>query len=170
MNLSSAIVDSVVTAAELYQVASVALTATTSANLFHAIRLRKVEIWGSPDPAVGGETTCKIEWSTNASTNLFSGPGTSVSDTVMGTGKYCHVRSRPPANQLADFWLNGASGGALDIFEFTIPERGILDITIDGVLNYAEPTIAGPAVVGATPGTLFIRPVGGLTPVNPLNT
>lgn len=170
MNLSSAIVSSVVTAAELYQILIVATTATTSAHLFHAVRLRKVEIWGSPDPAVGQETTCKIEWATNSSTNLFSGVGNSVSDTVMGTGKYCHVRSRPAPNELCGFWLNGASGGALDIFEFTIPERGILDITIDGVLNYAEPAIVGPVLVAATVGTLIIRPIGGLTPVDPLNT
>jgi hypothetical protein len=170
-NATLAVVDDVVSALELYRALVVALTSTTSANLFAAVRLRKVELWGSPDPATGIPATCKIEWSTNAGgTGLNSGPSTAISDTVMGTGKYCHVRSVPPANCLAGFWLNGAIGTSFDLFEFSIPVNGIMDITIDAVLNYAEPAIAGPALVGATAGTLYIRDLAGMTPVDPLNS
>ena len=161
--------DQVVTAQELYRVAVIALTATTSSNLFQSVRLVKAEIWGAPDPVVGGETTCKIEWSANASGNLFAGTGSSVSDTIIGTGNMCHVSSRPPAKSLASFVFSGASAGNVDVLEFTIPERGIMDITLDCTINYTEPAIAGPALSGATPGTIYIRPIGGLTPVDPLN-
>jgi hypothetical protein len=170
-NADLPIVDGVVTATDLYSILVCATSAVSSAVMFHAVRLRKVELWGSPDPATGLAATCKIEWSNNtvSANGLWSGSGTAVSDTVMGTGKYCHVRANPPEHSTAGFWLNSPSATTIDLFEISLPTNGIMDITIDAVLNYCDPADVGPALVGATTGKIYVRDLAGMNAVDPLN-
>jgi hypothetical protein len=54
--------------------------------------------------------------------------------------------------------------------EISLPTNGIMDITIDAVLNYCDPADLGPALTGATAGKLYIRDLAGMNSVDPLNS
>lgn len=138
---------------DLFDLFCMATSAIAAYQLYSAIRVRNIHIWG-PMPASLAPVTCSIEY---LSTGSFLGqPAKIRSDTSMGSTKAAYVTYKPPAKSLLENWVPAQTGTPL--ISLVFPANSVIDIELDLVLQNGEsPVAVGAAVAGATVGKIYVR-------------
>jgi len=133
----------------------VATTATVAADLFQAVKIRRVRIWGMP--AVGSSASVSVEYS--GVTAGIVGDQAIHTDTSMGV-QPAHVDARPTARCLcADYQVNSSNAA----FLITGPAGSVIDVEASFRSQYAVlNALAQNATVAATAGVQYLRGLDGL--------
>lgn len=155
-NGATAAVDVPVTRENLLNLVQIGASATTSARLFEAIRLRSVEMWTNPVALGSPPTTCSIEWLGENS------PSVVVSDISMGV-RPAHVRSLPPPASSNRWWSMSGSLESDDLFSLTLPANSIVDVIADCRVVEAENPTAGDGSTSLSAGKLYGGYLDGLS-------
>jgi len=137
-----------ITRKNLLNLVVVANSTTTTVRLFEAIRLKNVEVWGSPSALGSAPTTIQIEWLGENS------PSTVVSDTSMGV-RPAHVSSSPPPSSSNRWWSISAMSESDVLFNLTLPTECVVDVTTELRFVEQEAPTAGEAAVAATSGQVY---------------
>jgi hypothetical protein len=163
-----------VTATQLAGMLAVyALTATTSGFLTSQYRLDRVRVWSWP-PAAGSLTAVQLKWADSplaASVGIANPPiaaeGTSAS---LDTPAYAELV--PIRGSLADNWFGPAATSQM--LYITCALNSTIDFEFSFVVDDIGTPPAGPAIVGAAPGTIYHKSIttggGSITAINPLNS
>jgi hypothetical protein len=155
-----------ITRGNLLNLYETALTATTTTRLFAAVKLKRVEVWASPDTNAGSSTlTASVEWlGVNA-------PSTINADSSLGMARPLHVVSEPPIDASNRWWSLTGSNETEVLFKLVYPSYAVVDIIISARLFELETPVAGDAPAGATAGTLYENFLDGITSgmLTPLN-
>jgi hypothetical protein len=109
--------------------------ATTAFRMCESIRLKKVEVWSSPQTDTSGTqspVTVAVEFRAGSS-SLIGGRNVRVSDTVTSPAHVAHVKAVPRPEQFAAMWQSGTN--ETSIFQLTAPLESIVDLTLDMVLR-----------------------------------
>jgi hypothetical protein len=134
----------------------VATTAVAGTDLFQAVRIRAVRIWGMP--AVGGAASVSVEFA--GVTAGLVGDQAIRTNTSMGI-EPAFVDASPNSRSLASDYQLSSSAIA---FVVAGPSGSVIDVD----LSFRGPTFAGApvaaqnALVGATAGTQYLRGLDGL--------
>lgn len=145
-----------VTYANLLDTMLVATDATTGTNLFQAVKIRRVRVWGMP--AVGASGSVSVEFS--GTTAGLVGDQAIHTDTSMGV-QPAHVDARPSRRSLAaEYQINSASTA----FKLIVLAGSVVDVELSFRSQYAPGVNVGAtnALVGATAGVQYLRGLDGL--------
>jgi hypothetical protein len=132
------------------------LTATTAADLFEAVRVNSVELWGIA--ALGTPSTVTLVF--DGATLGAAGDQKTHTDTSMGV-EPAHVKARPdPMTQAGQFQFSGN----VSAFVLTVPAGAVIDVS----LSLRQPVLgvavaAQNVVVAGTAGTVAYRGLDGKT-------
>lgn len=130
----------------------VAVTTTTSGILARTIRVKDASIWFTATTA-GTPVEGVIDWNCNNAAGAVFSPGSSRSVYSTSVGEYSHLGSKPPKGSNQSFWHSGDdTTGAVTV---TLPAGGILDFTVDYVVNDSNAVLAGASLTGATVGLWY---------------
>ncbi len=141
-----------VTSDTLLNLYLVATAATTTARLFQAVKLKRVQVWAQP-PALGSAAvSVSLDWDSGTGVAAFGGSWT-VSDTTSGI-EPAYIDSRPPRQSVAAFWINNGQTTAT-LFTFSVPTGAIIDLQVSCVLIDTETPTAGQTTTGATVGRVY---------------
>lgn len=145
----------------------IATAATTSVHVAVAIRIRRVDIYFSAT-AAGTITEAIIDWDADTGVSVYS-PNSSTEATTASIADIKHLSCVPPANSQASMWQYVAT--AATSLKLSVPASAVVDITVDYVFNDSDSAIAGPALSGATLGTIYHKqPDTNLSVMGNLNT
>ncbi len=149
--------------ASLLNLLVVATSATTTVRLVEGIRLREVEMWSNPTALGSPPSSLQIEWTGE------NAPSVVISDTSMGV-RPAHVRSRPPARSSAQWWSMSGSQETDNLFQISVPQNSVIDLTVDLRFVEQESPTAGETPTGAALGHIYCDALDGvisgqLTPV-----
>lgn len=133
----------------------IALTASTSAHIARAIRIRRIQVWFLAT-AVGTHTEGILDWDADVAQDIYS-PETSQSVSTMSTAGYAHLSVVPPKNANQNMWHLASS--ADDVITMSLPAGALIEITVDYVMNDSEANLTGPAVSGATVGLMYHKQI-----------
>jgi len=139
-----------------------ALTATTSQQISPLTRLRRIRMW-APVTTAGTPVTCSLTW-VNMSED-FQTPPRTFSDTSVSFDRPAHLSCRPPTGGLSSKWHDSSLTDNLVLID--CPQGTTIDFEIDWLLMdnaQAHGAIAGPVLVGATPGQIYHHPISVLVP------
>jgi len=141
--------------ANLLNLLVVAVTSSTTARLFEAVRLKCVEMWCNP-PALGQQpTTCTLEWFGN------NAPSTTRSDSTMGiTPSY--LKCKPPANSSNRWWCITGGDEAEELFAIGFSPNAIVQVTLECRMVESEAPVSGEVPSGATPGAIYCDYLDGI--------
>ena len=143
-----------------------ATAATTSAHLARSMRMKKIKIYFNAT-AVGTYTEAIVDWASNGTLDIYS-PNSSVEKATMSSADMCVLVARPPAGSYASMWLQPDVTTAL--LTLTLPAGAIVDYTLQYVLNDSDALLVGPAIIGATLGTIYHSTIGNSTVSGALNS
>jgi hypothetical protein len=107
--------------------------ATTAYAVSYAMKLKRVQLWGSA-PSSGGVSTAAIDW---VATQQNSSPQKIVSDVSTSVDHVPYISTRPSPNTLGAFWYNYETSVVL--FRVTTSGQAIMVIDVDFVLNDGTP-------------------------------
>ena len=144
----------------------IAVTSTTSAHLARSMRLKKIKVYFNAT-AVGTYTEAIVDWASDGTMDIYS-PNSSVEKATMSSADMCVLVSKPPPGSYASMWLQSDVNTAL--VTLTIPAGAVVDITVDYVVNDSDAVLNGPAIIGATVGTIYHLTVSNLVASGALNT
>jgi hypothetical protein len=135
-----------------------AQTTTVGQAIYASSRLRRVEVWGVPNPT--GFTSVAIEWSGANTPNITQ---SSTGDNVQPP----YLSMRPPQNSLASFWINPAESGTTnqELFALSAPLGSICDVTVEHTVldNDNSETTYALTTVGATAGVIYFNELDSTT-------
>ena len=134
-----------------WTVGLIAVTSTTSAHLARSMRLKKIKVYFNAT-AVGTYTEAIVDWASDGNLDIYS-PNSSVEKATMSSADMCVLVARPPPGSYASMWLQSDVNTAM--YTLTVPSGSIIDITVEYVVNDSDAVLAGPAIVGATVGTIY---------------
>lgn len=152
-----------ITGSGLLNLMCVATSATTTARIFAAVKIKELEAWS---PIRISNTTTPfdpinlgLEWfgTTGSYTNSVKAFSESMG------AQSAHLRTRPPKKSSSEEWINQAGNfdNANTIFVVNMPEGGVLDVVFNYVLVDNESASAGPTSSGLTLGTVYYSPLDG---------
>ena len=146
----------------------VATSATSAYQLANAIRVRRVEIWGTASNTFAPVTvSCDFSGATAGS----FGPSRVYSDTSVGATRVAHVVAKPPRDSQAYQWQSSSSTATL--FRLVLPAGAVMDLHYSLTLRDSSGVAAVTgAVAGATTGQLYVRSLdstAGTAIINPLS-
>lgn len=146
-----------IAASDILQCMVMAATAILPYQLFSAVRLRRVKIWG-PVPSALTPVTVSVQFPADvgATATQLSGPSKIYSDTVIGSTKAAFVSCAPPSGSLSAMWQSSAQA-SVPLFILNGPVGSIVDISVDLVLQNGETPVQGAATIGATVGQIYCR-------------
>lgn len=129
-----------------------AASAVAGFQVFTSARIKYIELWAMP--AVGGvPQTVTVSYSgVGVGDNFIS------SDTSMGI-EPAHIKAKPRKLSLAALFF-GDSANVL--FALSTPANTVIDVGIEFVYQWTTATAATNALVGATPGAIYLRGLDGL--------
>jgi len=112
-----------ITRGGLLNLMGVGITATTSARIFGAVKLRSIRVWSPISQAFTPELIT-VEWTgLNAPSSLHS-------DSSQGL-RPAMVHTHPPPDSSADWWCITAQNEAEILMLITCPVATIIDVTVD---------------------------------------
>lgn len=154
--VTAAVLDQIITFTNLLDTMLVATTAVAGTDLFQAVRVRRVRLWGMP--AVGGAASVYLEYS--GTTAGLVGDQNVHTDTSMGV-QPAHVDARPGRSSLASEWQINSMNTA---FLLSCPAGSVVDVEASFRSQWAPGTntAAQAALVGATAGRQYLRGLDGL--------
>jgi hypothetical protein len=144
---------------------AVALTATTSASIISAFRIRSVEIWGPPAADLV-PVTVSCEFLNPLAQSGFGTRRFVHTDTSVGATRVAHVLAKPLPGTPCAAWQNVVTSASTTngaAFILNMPLNGILDIKLDLVLLNNDPPPTGPTGTAMVPGTLVYNSLDGGT-------
>jgi len=145
-----------VSSTDLLNLMVMAKTATTTARLIAAIKVRHVEVWGAMSSSLI-PVTASVEFTrtgdVGSKRDLFS-------DTSMGSNRPAYVSAKPSSKSAAGMWASTA-GTAAEIFRLSCPDNSIIDVHVTMTLFNVDDAVAGPGAAGATAGTVYYAPLSG---------
>jgi len=153
--VNSAVASASITFQNLLDTLVVGTSATTVADAFFAVKIRKVEMWA--DSVVGTSTTV---------TCVFAGTGTGFvgdqkvnTDSSMGI-QPAHVMSRPSPKSLASNYQVSSTQQALSL---TAPVGAVIDLELSFIQIFGGGGVAAQnASVATNAGALYQRGLDGL--------
>jgi len=106
------------------------VTATTGYRLFQAVRLKKVEIWGSLyDQSTPVSNVMRFQWIAGAN----GSPSAVISDAALGASGVSHILARPPKGSNAWNW-HSVSTSTVSVFNMLVGIGAIVELTFDYVV------------------------------------
>jgi hypothetical protein len=134
----------------------VATTAIVGFDLFQAVKIRRVRVWGMP--VIGAASSVSVEF--GGVTAGIVGDQIVHTDTSMGV-QPAHVDCRPSKKSLAsDYQVNSAAVA----FILSCPAGSVIDLELTFKSQFAPAfnNAAQNALVGATAGGQYLRGMDGL--------
>jgi hypothetical protein len=128
-------------------------TTTVPVDVFHTVKIRKVEAWVLP--TIGSAATLEVEFS--GVTAGSQGTNKIVTDTSMGI-QPAHVSAAPGRESLASKWQLSSTAVA---FALTCPSGSVIDVELSFKNNPGEVKAAQNVSVAATAGSLNFRGLDG---------
>lgn len=155
---SGAVTDVIITSGNLVNALVMALTATTTAPIASAVKIKRVSLWGPPSSTLTPVTVSLEFVSTVVAAASVGTRPTLISDTSVGATRVAFVSAKPAKQSSAAMWqVFGQSGvntsGAA--FRLNGPTGMIVDIEIVLVVQNGESPQTGPTTTGATPGAVY---------------
>jgi hypothetical protein len=125
-----------------------AISSTEGIPLLMAFKVLKVSVW-SPPPSQGSTGHAAITW-----TNLegTASEAAQVSDVTMSTAFPAYCSATPPQGTYASMWN---SYSTVNLFKVHVDAGGVVDLTIEAVINDGNDYLTTLTLVGATPGTVY---------------
>ncbi len=134
------------TGTNLLRTIQIPLTATTTCCPFSAIRLKRIQVWGTPTVLGNEPASASIEWAGGNQPHVIH------SDTSMGI-EPIYIDTKPPKNSSAGWWKQqSGTDVATTIFILTAPIGSVVDITLDLRMVDGTEAFAGKAGTGLTAG------------------
>ncbi len=130
-----------------------ATSATAAYQLTSAVRLSRIEMWGTPSSSFAPVTVSCDFRGTTAGT---FGPSRLMSDTSVGSTRVAHLVAQPPRDSQASQWQSASSTGVIGTISY--PAGCVIDIHYALTLNdnAGVQSVTG-TVAGATVGQLYVR-------------
>ncbi len=124
---------------------------TSVGALAKSVRLKSVSVW-SPPSSQGSLATCSIVW-----TGVGTSPNIEFNDTTMSVAIPAYVKTKPPPNSLASFWLDSTSG---NVFTIACSAKSVVDVQVEYIFLDGE---AGTSVTVSTAaaGVVYFMPLDG---------
>lgn len=146
MAAGATVTDQIINSHDLVMAAGAMCTVANASvqNMFHAVRLRSVEMWLEYDASAVGTAYIALQW------DGTRGPGTQIGALAVSAGRPAHIYARPPPGQIAEWHNVGASD---TLFSLTAQPGTIVDLVMDLVLCDPD-TITGSVARVATVATL----------------
>jgi hypothetical protein len=159
--VSTTVVRQSITFQNLLDTLLVATSATTGVDLFQAVRVRRVRIWGLPlaqGVAPGATSSVYLEFAGNI-TGIV-GDQAYHTDTSLALNP-AFVDAKPSASSLASDWQVATASTA---FLLSVAVGGIVDVHLSFRSQFAPDGNSGAqaALTGATAGLQYIRGLDGL--------
>jgi hypothetical protein len=130
------------------------LTATTAADVFYAVKVRRVEVWFTP--VIGNAQSVTVQFASAVAG--FVGDQKLHTDTSMGI-EPAHVSAKPSSKSLASEYQVSSANSA---FTLTVPAAGaVVDVHLSYVGSFGEVVAAQNAVTAGTAGELATRGLDG---------
>jgi len=145
-----------ITRGNLLNMVLVATSAVTTARIFQAVRLRRVEMWTNPVAAGADPVNIFLEW-----LGAYA-PSTVISDLCMGLIP-AHIRASPPKASSDMWWSMSGSNESEQLFSMTVEANTVIDVTLEVRLVEQESPTAGDVPAGATLGRLYGDYLDGVT-------
>ncbi len=140
----------------------VASSATAGQPIFQSVRVHSVELW-APPASQGAVVTTSILWP-----NTNQSQPREVSDTTNSVTIPAHVRSSPPANSIAGFWI--ARNSTTPLFSLVAPSGTIIEVVCSLVMGDGVQPATQSTLVGATLGGVYYCSLDSLTAAGSLYT
>jgi hypothetical protein len=137
-----------ITRANLLNLILYSTSAVTTARIFEAVRLKRVEVWGNPVALGSQPNQVSLEWIGENS------PSTVISDRGMGV-RPAHVRSEPPPSSSNRWWSISGTSESDPLFTLIIQANSVIDVTLELRLVEQEAPTAGDVPAGASLGQLY---------------
>jgi len=139
----------------------VATSTTTGSDVFQAVKVRRVEIWGMP--AIGSAGTVSVEFSGAVAGS--QGDQQIHTDTSMGV-QPAHVAAKPSRQSLASMYQTSSSAAA---FNVRVLAGSVVDVHVTFRGHFASNISAQNALALATAGAFYLRGLDGLSNSAPSN-
>lgn len=150
---SNAAFDASITYSDLLDTWLVASTATVGHQLFTAVKVNSVKVWGMP--IIGSSSTVAVTF--GSLTTGFVGDRSVHTDTSMGV-QPAHVNARPKAKSLASMFQ---VAGNVVAFTLTCPSGSVIDVDVTFKSTLAYAVTAQAALSSATAGYQYFRGLDG---------
>ncbi len=160
-----------ITNTDLMDLYCMAVTTTTAYQIFNAVRIVAVEVWvpSALDTTNNGMVinSCFLEFPAMVLSTGLGGRSVRLVDTSCSLDHSAHVRANPPEGSYAAMWqTNTAIAGTNALFNIGAASTGcIVDLTIELAIRDSAlaPQPVTAAVVGATVGQIYVRPLSSTT-------
>ena len=174
--VTAAVTNASYTSLDLHNaVGLVATTAILGNGIAQLVKLKRVEIF-SPVFSSAAQAACSIRTVNvvspggNGDTGFLE-PRKTIYDTSMDVTDPAHVTYVPSPSTLASAWHNpNTSANAAILFQFDATIGSYMDVWFDYTLNIDTNGIVvttTQALVGATAGQIYLRPLAGSATVTP---
>jgi len=144
-----------VTYQNLLDTICIATSATALSDLFHQVKIRKIEVWSIAQ--VGTPASCSVQFNNGNITGLF-GDAKFHTDTSMGI-EPAYVSAKPSPNSLPDLFQVSSGSTA---FTIECTAGSVIDVSLILKQRNAAQITAGNVGVGLTAGTLYFRGLDGI--------
>jgi len=152
--LTNAAVAQTISYQNLLDTILMSVTALSQVDVFHAVKIRKIEVWSMP--AIGAASTVEVQLS--GSTAGSQGSYRIVTDTSMGV-QPAHVKVSPGRMTLASMYQPSSAATA---FSIIAPTGSVVDVELSFKNDPGLSVAAQNASVGATIGSIGYRGLDGL--------
>jgi len=157
-----------VTAANLGSMLGVISTsATTSLYMSQNFRLTKIEMW-SWTGTIGTTVDIELKYSDANTAAGQCGPPQTVGDSSASVDRPAYCCLRPKKSNFFNNWQSVASTNSM--LSWYSPQLAIMDLHYEWFIDDIGALTAGPALTGATTGTIYHHNIATLTAVGPVNS
>ena len=150
---SAAISSRNLTFVELLDLLCVAVTTTSAYRICGSVKLNSIEMWAATTTASSSQTVSFQKFG-----SLVGAAGNSklYSDTALGVSNVAHVKVRFNDGEQLGQWQNGTATGIYGAI--TIPQGGVVDLSVTFTLNEVSGTAAVTGTVAAASvGQIYLR-------------
>lgn len=157
------------TAAQLAScVGIIATSATTSVFLSDSFRLKRATMWSWTGTA-GTTVDVMLKFTDTGNAAGQGGPPCVAMDSSASMDRPAFVTLKPPRDSSQNLWQDCNAGNTAPMLSYLSPQLAIMDLEFEFIVDDIGVTAAGPAIGGATLGSIYHHSVATLLAVSPLN-
>jgi hypothetical protein len=145
----------------------ISTSATTSLFLSQNFRLKKVEMW-SWTSTIGTTVDIELKWTDTTTAGGQAGPPQTVGDSSASVDRPAYVCLKPRKTTIWNDWQSVASTNTM--LSYYSPQQAIMDLYFEWFVDDIGALTAGPALTGATTGTIYHHNIATLSAVGPINS
>lgn len=145
----------------------ISTSATTSLFMCANFRLTKVEMW-SWTATIGTTVDIELKYSDTNTAAGQCGPPQTVGDSSASVDRPAYCMLRPMRSNFFNNWQSVASTNTM--LSWYSPQQAIMDLHFEWFIDDIGALQAGPALTGATTGTIYHHNIATLTAVGPINS